>query len=123
VAGITLVTIGAVAAWRAPALLRVETPADGETVGVGGVELLVRFDAPERVEASTFRARLNGADVTEGLLVAGNGAHGRLHTLLAGPNELEVSVFGRPWWSPGPLVEARRRLEIRFRPPTDWDRG
>jgi hypothetical protein len=112
-----------VAAWRAPALLRVETPAEGATVGVGGIELLVRFDAPDRIEPATFRARLNGADVTDRLLVAGNGVHGVLPTLLDGPNRLELSVFGRPWWSPGPLVEARRSLEVRFRRPTDWDRG
>lgn len=110
-------------AWGAPAPLRVELPERGARVGVRGLEVLVRFDAPERVEAATLRVRLNGADVTPRLLVASNGAHGVLHALLDGPNRLEVAVFARPWWSPGPLVELCERREVRFRRPADWDRG
>lgn len=137
---------GLAGAWLASpwGLLQVEVPAAGATVGVGGVEVLVRFPEPARVEASTFRALLNGADVTGQLDVAANGAHGRLHGLLDGGNELRVAVFGRPWWAPwwagwvaatplrplvaggaprGVLVEASRRIPLRYRRSPDWDRG
>lgn len=135
---------GLAGAWLASpwGLLQVEMPAAGATVGVGGVEVLVRFPEPARVEASTFRALLNGADVTGQLDVAANGAHGRLHGLLDGGNELRVAVFGRPWWAGwvaatplrtwvagakvaprGVLVEASRRIPLRYRRSPDWDRG
>lgn len=73
--------------------LRVESPENGQVVGIEGVEVLVRFLPPARVEASTFRALLNGADVTERFERAANGAHGRLHGLLEGDNELRIEVF------------------------------
>ena len=106
-----------------PPLLRVETPPVDAVVGVGGLELLVRFEAPERVEVESFRAVLNGADVTGRLEVAANGAHGVLHGLLDGPNRLVLSVRGYPWGSHGPRVESQRRREVRFRRPAAWDRG
>lgn len=110
-------------AWTPPPLLQVEQPRDGAAVDVGGLEVLVRFAAPERVEAATLQVWLNGADVTSELLVADNGAHGVLHGLLDGPNRLEVAVFARPWWSPGPLVDLRARREVHFWRPADWDRA
>lgn len=115
-----------VAAWLATGwrpLLRVETPLDGATVDVAGLELLVRFPEPARVEAATFEVRLNGADVTGRVQVADNGVHGRLQGFLDGENRLEIAVFGRPWWAPGVWVEQRRRLRLTYRSPTDWNRG
>jgi len=140
---LSLVVAGAlVAGWLVSArgLMEVQVPGEGDgTVGAGGLELLVRFPEPARVESSTFRALLNGADVTGELEVAANGAHGRLHGFLDGPNELRVAVFGRPWWAAWAaetplepwlplgarelLVEASQRIPLRYRGPTDWDRG
>ncbi len=107
-------------ALRGPSLLEVESPAGDETVGLGGVEVLVRFDG---AEPATFRALLNGADVTAQLETAANGAHGRLYGLLEGDNRLRLEVFGAPAWGGGWLLEDAREIHIRFRPPLGLDRG
>ena len=66
---------------------------------------------------------VNGADVTDGLEIASNGVHGRLHGLLDGPNRLRLEVFGRGRWPAGLLVEQACELEVLYRPPSGLDRG
>lgn len=110
---------------RGPGLLSVEAPASLE-VGVEGLSLLVRF-AEGRAASSTFVATLNGADVTPLLEVARNGAHGELHGLLDGSNQLRLRIFGTglagPEVGPGLWFEEVQDLEVWYRPPLDWDRG
>lgn len=105
-----------------PVLLDVQAPDRDPRVGFEGVEVFVRFD-PERARAASFRALLNGADVTDELAVAKNGAHGSLHGLLHGDNELRLQIFGAAYWPPGLLTEETRIFHIQFRPPLDIDRG
>ncbi len=102
--------------------LEVQHPVEAARVGLGGVEVLVAF-APERAAAPTFRAMLNGADVTRRFEIGRNGAHGRLHELLPGTNELAFEIFTRlpgelPW-----LVELRTVRLVEFRPPVGMDQG
>jgi len=106
-----------------PTHLTVDTPIPGERIGAGGVTLLVRFDPAGGTAHATFRATLNGADVTDRLTVAENGAHGTLHGLLEGENILRLEVFGSGPWPGRWLVEQSRELRLRFRPPMDWSRG
>lgn len=105
-----------------PALLRVQTPVGDPQVGIEGVEVLVRFDAA-RARSATFRALLNGADVTDELEVAQNGVHGSLHGLLHGDNELRLEIYGEGYWPPGLLLEETRTYHIQFRPRLDFDQG
>ncbi|MCP3985949.1 MAG: hypothetical protein GY723_16325 [bacterium] len=107
---------------RGPNLLDVRAPERGPRVGIEGVEILVRFD-PERARAASFRALLNGADVTQELDLAQNGAHGSLHGLLHGDNELRLQIFGEGYWPHGLLLEETRTYHIQFRPRLDFDRG
>lgn len=104
-----------------PVLLDVRSPEPGATVGLRGVELLVRF--PRDAAAETFRASLNGADVTDLLTTGDNGTYGRLLGLLPGENVLRLEVFGRLPWSRHHLYEQSRELRLRMRPPVDLDRG
>lgn len=108
---------------RAPVLLDVRAPGQGQRVGIEGVDVLVRFDPAGRAEPATFRVLLNGADVTDRLAVAKNGAHGVLYGLLDGDNRVRVEIFGRGYWPTGLLVEEARELEVQFRRPLDLDRG
>jgi hypothetical protein len=108
---------------RAAPLLQVELPVPDQAVGHEGVELLVRFPASGRAQAPTFRALLNGADVTAGLDSAENGVHGTLHGLLDGENVLRLEVFGRPPWPSGVLWEETRELRVFFRRPVTVDRA
>ena len=114
-----LVVLGVVGWLRAPRLLEVELP-DQTEVGVAGIPILIRFDPQGHTAPSTFRALLNGADVTDQLEVAANGVHGRLHGLLDGDNRLEVAAFGRGWLG---WWESRRVMALRYRRPLDADRG
>jgi hypothetical protein len=108
---------------RGPVALEVVAPAAGDTVGLAGIEVLVRFPLGERIVPETFRALLNGADVTDSLAVGANGAWGRLHGLLEGENVLRLEVFGRTPWRPDSLFEQSREVVVRMRPPLDLDRG
>jgi hypothetical protein len=105
-----------------PSLI-LKSPRPGEVIGIEGVEVVVGFEAEAGVEPATFRALLNGADVTPGFVTAENGAWGRVHALLDGENVLRVEVFGRPAWARGVLVEAHREVRVVHRRPLDADRG
>jgi hypothetical protein len=105
-----------------PTLIEVLAPRPGAQVGLGGIELLVRFPT-EVALGETFRALLNGADVTELLTTGENGCQGRLVDLLPGENRLRLEIFGRLPWAPQRLFEQSRELRIRMRPPLELDRG
>lgn|GEM_PF-3263403 len=121
-AALVLLALGGFAwwAWLLPAMA-LEAPRAGERIGIGGLELLVRFDG--RVEPSTVRVLLNGADVTAACVTASNGVHGRLHGLLDGENRVRVEAFARARWPAGLLVAQAREVRVWFRPPTGFDRG
>ena len=105
-----------------PVLLDVRSPSGHQTVGLEGVEVWVLF-APGRTRSSTFRAFLNGADVTSELDVAENGAIGSLYGLLDGENELRLEVLGEALWPRELLVQEARTFRILFRPPVQSRQG
>ncbi|MCP5058219.1 MAG: hypothetical protein GY937_16055 [bacterium] len=109
-----------------PVLLHVQAPVGDPQVGIEGVEVFVRFD-PARARSATFRALLNGADVTDELEIAQNGVHGSLHGLLHGllhgDNELRLEIYGEGYWPPGLLLEETRTFHIQFRPRLDFNQG
>lgn len=107
---------------RGPLLFDVVTPQAGAVIGLGGVDLLVQFRT-EVALPETFRALLNGADVTDQLTTGENGADGRLFDLLPGENRLRLEIFGRVPWSPDRFFEQSRELHIELRPPLELDRG
>ena len=107
---------------RGPVLIEVVEPAAGAPIGLDGFDLLVRFPS-EHVAAETFRALLNGADVTELLTTGENGSFGHVVGLLPGDNELRLEVFGRVPFAPDRLFEQARVLHVWLRVPVDLDRG
>lgn len=109
-------------AWLRPAI-HLDAPSAGARVGVEGVEVLARFEPAGRVEPSTVRVLLNGADVTADCVAASNGVHGRLHGLLEGENRVRVEGFARAPWPAGLLVAQAREVRVWFRPPPAFDRG
>lgn len=122
VAGLVLGALAALVLVHGPALLDVRKPLDEGPIGVEGVEVLVGFLAGH-TRSATFRATLNGADVTNELELAANGVHGSLHGLLDGENWLELAVFGRGWWPRDLLVEERHRIRILYRSPIRANQG
>jgi hypothetical protein len=125
--GLAGLGLAALIAWPAlppngPRLLEVLSPAAGATVDLRGVELLVRF-ASDAAAPETFRALLNGADVSAQLTTGENGSYGKLLELLPGDNVLRLEVFGRLPWDRDRLFEQARELRLRMRPPLDLDRG
>ncbi len=98
-------------------LLEVVSPSPGQVVGVGGVEVMVRFADLERVAPETFRVLLNGADATPEFTTGENGAYGQLHGLLDGENVLRFEVFARRWWLPGLWLEEAQEVRILVRLP------
>jgi hypothetical protein len=106
-----------------PELLTLTTPEPGQLVGLGGVEVIVSFPEPERVRTSTFRALLNGVDITEEFTTADNGAYARIAALLDGENVLRFEIFGQGYWPRGVLVEEAREVRILMRPPLLLHRG
>jgi hypothetical protein len=125
--GLAAIALGPSLPPAGPVLMEVVAPAPGAQIGVDGVELLVRFpsDDPlgESPLAETFRALLNGADVTDSLTTGQNGAYGQVSGLLEGENVLRLEIFGRTPWRPGSLFEQAREVRIRMRPPPNLDRG
>ncbi len=104
-------------------MLHVESPRPGQVVGPDGVEVLVRFARGGRAAAETFRATLNGAEITPALTAGENGAWGRLHGLLDGENVLRVAVFGRGWAGGARYFEQVREVRFRLRRPLDTHWG
>jgi hypothetical protein len=86
----------------------------------GEVEVFVGFAPGGRVAWDTFRALLNGHDVTAQLTLGRNGAHGKLLGLTEGENQLRLQIFGRSWWG-GQYVEDEQvvRLSVTGRPDLD----
>jgi hypothetical protein len=121
---------GAVWSARGPAALSVLEPREGQRIGLGGVAVRVRFD-PGQVAAGTFRALLNGADVTEEFSSGSAEARARLCGLLDGENVLRLEVFEsvEPWWAPlvpggrSEFSEIAREIRVLHRRPLDLDRG
>jgi len=105
-----------------PVLLEVVTPEPGLRIGFGGFELLVQFREGVAVEGS-FRALLNGADVTDQLTTGENGSQGHLVDLLPGDNCLRLEISGRIPWARDRLFEQSRELHIWMQPPLDLDQG
>jgi hypothetical protein len=117
----------AVALWpslppNGPVLMEVVSPAPGATIGLEGIELLVQFPG-DAAAAETFRALLNGADVTDLLTTGENGCYGQLLGLLPGDNLLRLEIFGRAPWSDRQLFEQSREVRVRMRPPQNLDQG
>jgi hypothetical protein len=103
-------------------LLEIRSPAPGQAVAQGGVEVIVRFPVAERTAADTFRCLLNGRDVTPALTRGENGAAGSVIGAIEGENQLRVEVFGRPWWG-GPWLEDAAEVRFSVRPTPTMDRA
>ena len=111
---------------RGPVLMELVSPRPGTLVGIGGVELILRFprDIPGGgAVAETLRVLLNGADVTNTLTIGENGAYGLLPELLDGENVLRLEVSGRSPWRSHRLFEQVREVRVRHRPRLDWNRA
>ncbi len=111
-----------VAGWLGSPAVEIVEPSAPARVETGGVAVLVRFPGG-RVRAATFRALLNGADVSGQLTIASNGAYGTVYGLLDGENLLELAVFAGGPWRPHVLVEEVHTFRVVSRPPLDWNRG
>jgi len=126
-AGMGAVALLVVSLWpslppNGPVLLEVVSPRPGATIGLDGIEVLVQFPQVEAA-SETFRALLNGADVTDLLTTGENGCYGKLLGLLPGDNVLRLEVFGRVPWSDDQLFEQSREVRVRMRPPQNLDQG
>jgi hypothetical protein len=108
---------------RGPILMEVISPTPGALVGVDGIRVIVRFPRRDETAWETFRALLNGADVTDALSTGENGVFGDLPGLLEGENVLRLEVFGRAPWGGDTLFEQARELRVRMRPPLALHRG
>ena len=101
-----------------PPLVELVAPVEGE-VGDEALEVLLRFPHTERTHPETLRVTLNGADVTDSFVVAGNGALGTVVLIVDGSNVLRIGVFGRAWWAGDRLVEHTAEHRFRVRRPID----
>ena len=106
-----------------PSLLWVQAPLEGEVVGIGGVEVMIRFPRERGVEAHTFIALLNGADVTQEFTTGKNGAIGRLFGVLDGENTLHFEVQGDRGGAPDRLLRDTREVRFLVRRPQSVDRA
>jgi len=88
----------------------------------GEVEIYVGFAPGGRVAWDTFRALLNGHDVTASMTLGRNGAHGKLLGLTEGQNQLRLQIFGRSWWG-GEYVEDEQVLLLPVAGRPDLDRA
>ena len=96
---------------------------EGEIVGIGGVEVMIRFPLKRGVEANTFVALLNGADVTSEFTTGKNGAIGRLVGVLDGENTLQFEVQGDRGGVPDRLLRDTREVRFLVRLPQGVDRA
>jgi len=104
-------------------LLEISSPEPAESRSNEALEVFLHFPRPERVRPETLEVRLNGADVTPAFATASNGAYGDVLLLVDGENLLEVSIFGRAWWSGDRLVEQTVHRRFRVRRPIDRNWG
>ncbi|MEN8182542.1 MAG: hypothetical protein ABFS46_08410 [Myxococcota bacterium] len=122
--GILGVAVGLpVLLWTSRPLLEFDSPQRDQVIGAEGVEVVVRFPSLARVAPETFRALLNGADVTSDFTTGENGAYGRLFSMLDGENVLRVEVFGWMPWPEGLMLEQGREVRVLHRRRLDVDRG
>lgn len=113
-----------------PPALALVRPLEGERVGPAGLAVVVRFGDGQAVP-ETFRALLNGADVSRLFTRDGGEATAHLHGLLDGENTLRVEVFGpaaaADCWPDllpeGTFREFHREVRVVLRRPLDVDRG
>lgn len=117
---VTALTLGGHASQR---LMWVITPTEGSIIGLGGVEVEVRYPDAARVASETLRVLLNGADVTGALTSGSDGAHGRLYGVLNGENVLSVGVVGRRGELLPATVTESHEIRVLVRIPQDIDRG
>lgn len=123
-AALAVLGLGALIASAAtPSLIWVQKPTQGAVVGLEGVAVMVRFPNQGRVEAESFRLRLNGADVTASLTTGENGAFGHLYELLDGENVLRFEIRGDRGGYPPGVVRETREVHVLVRRPQDLDRG
>jgi len=106
-----------------PSLLWVQAPLEGAVIGIGGVEVMIRFPRDRGVEANTFVALLNGADVTSEFTTGSNGAIGRLFGVLDGENTLHFEVQGDRGGAPDRLLRDSRDVRFLVRLPQGVDRA
>ena len=106
-----------------PSLLWVQAPVEGDVIGVGGVEVMIRFPRERQIEADSFVALLNGADVTQELITGANGAVGRLFGLLEGENTLHFEVRGDRGGVPDRFLPDVRDVRFLVRLPQGVNRG
>ncbi len=109
--------------WMNPVLIHVVSPTRGQVVGLGGLEVVVRFERPQSIDAQSFRVQLNGSDVTEEFTAAENGAYGRLVILPDGENVLRLRVGGRGVWPLQDQIEDSAEVRFLVRRPIDLNRG
>jgi hypothetical protein len=119
----TLACCGLVSSSSTPSLLWVQAPLEGALVGIGGVEVRVRFPRERGIEVGTFVALLNGADVTAEFTTGSNGAIGRLFGVLDGENTLRLEVQGDRGGLPDRLLRDTREVRFLVRLPQGINRG
>ncbi len=122
ISGADLREVGSRALLLGQPLLEIRSPAAGQAVAQGGVEIIVHFPAADRTASDTFRCLLNGRDVTPALTRGENGAAGSVLGAIEGENRLRVEVFGRPFWG-GPWLEDAQEVRFRVRPLPTMDRA
>jgi hypothetical protein len=103
-------------------LFEVRIPERHDALRVGSIEVFVGFAPGDRVAWDTFRALLNGRDVTSELTLGRNGAHGTLVGLTEGQNQLRLQIFGRSCWG-GRYIEDEQVVLLRVAGHPDLDRA
>ena len=124
VAAVLILGLGTVVILEQRSKMEVVTPLDGAELAFGVIPVLVRFPPQKQALPETFRASLNGQDVTEDFAaVATNGAGGRLYLLEDGENQLRLEVVGHAWWSSEVLVEEVKSVRFYVHRPNPIPQG
>ena len=119
----TLVCCGLLRSVSTPSLLWIQAPLEGDVIGIGGVDVRIRFPREREIEADTFIALLNGADVTSEFTTGTNGAIGRLFGVLDGENTLHFEVRGDRGGAPDRHLLDARDVRFLVRLPLGVNRG
>ncbi len=119
----TLLCCALVLSTTTPSLLWVQTPQEGDVIGIEGVEVRVRFPREREIEVDSFVALLNGADVTSEFTTGSNGAIGHLFGVLDGENTLHLEVRGDRGGAPERLLHDSRDVRFLVRLPQGVNRG